>query len=187
MATVHTTYLEQSHPSDLRPARPPANVDVVRAEIPVPAFSRWLYATVGGDHQWTDRLSWTPERWRTWLERAGSETWVACCRGTPAGFVELDAQPDGVVEIAYFGLLPEFIGRGIGGYLLTVGLARAWDLAARWPGREPTKRVWVHTCTLDGPHALPNYQARGLRVYRETEEPLCADPKPAVISRGGQR
>lgn len=71
MASVRTTYLEQSHPSELRPACPPADVTVVRAEIPAPEFSRWLYATVGGDHQWTDRLGWTARTHCRTTRRAG--------------------------------------------------------------------------------------------------------------------
>lgn len=176
--TVHTTYLEQTDPSDLHPARPPYAVDVIRAEIPSPAFSRFLFTAVGGDWHWTSRIDWTFDRWREYLERPGVETWVAWHRGSTAGYVELDAQPDGVVEIAFFGLLADFIGRGIGGHLLTVGTARAWDLASRWPERDATSRVWVHTCNLDGPHALANYRARGFRIYQETDkdEEVAATP-----------
>jgi GNAT superfamily N-acetyltransferase len=65
------------------------------------------------------------------------------------------------LEIAYFGLLPQFIGRGIGGTLLTSAIERAWEMGAA--------RVWVHTCSLDGPSALGNYQARGFRYYKEEE------------------
>jgi GNAT superfamily N-acetyltransferase len=181
MVTVTTTYLEQTDPGDLRPARTPDAVDVVRAEIPSPELSRFLYTAVGGDWHWIDRLDWSYDRWLAYLERPGVETWVAWLSGTPAGYVELDPQDDGAVEIAYFGLLPAFVGRGLGGHLLTVGTARAWDLASRWPRREPTKRVWLHTCTLDGPQALANYQARGFSVYRTAnhdEDVADAPPGP---------
>jgi GNAT superfamily N-acetyltransferase len=93
---------------------------------------------------------------------------VASERGTPAGFVELEGREEGRVEIAYFGLLPDFRGRGIGGHLLSYGTARAWDLAVRWPGRPPTRRVTVNTCSRDGPYALRNYQRRGFRVTHTT-------------------
>ncbi|AEW97096.1 MULTISPECIES: GNAT family N-acetyltransferase [Streptomycetaceae] len=166
---VTTWYLEQTDPADLAPAAAPdpaAGVTVARARIPSPEFSRFLYASVGADVAWTDRLGWTPREWRAYLERPGTETWVAYERGTPAGYVELSPDAaDGVVEIAYFGLLPAFRGRRIGGHLLTYGTARAWDLAARWPGRTPTRRVWVHTCSLDGRYAMANYQRRGFRLY----------------------
>ncbi|MFI6507914.1 GNAT family N-acetyltransferase [Streptosporangium sp. NPDC050855] len=161
---VTTRYLEQTSPSDLRPARPPSiEVDVVRAESPSPEFGRFLYTAVGGDWHWTERLPWTWAEWARWLE--GVEIWVAHHRGSPAGYVELAAQDDATVEITCFGLLPWAIGKGLGGHLLAAGTARAWDLADRWPGREPTRRVWLHTCSLDGPAALANYLARGFRLY----------------------
>ncbi|WP_428951580.1 GNAT family N-acetyltransferase [Streptomyces sp. cg35] len=180
--TVTTWSLEQTSPSDLRPATPPEGDDVriVRAEVPSPEFSRFLYASVGGDIKWIDRLGWTYAQWQEQLTRPGAETWVAHDRGTPAGYVELDAQDEGVVEIVYFGLVPAFRGRRIGGHLLSYGIARAWDLADRWPGRTPTKRVWLHTCSLDGEHAMANYERRGFRLFRtETgEEPEVATPGP---------
>jgi len=168
---ITTWYLEQTSPSDLRPSlnEPVASVTVTRAEVPSPELSRFLYASVGGDWHWRDRLGWTYRQWREYLDRPGVETWVAYDRGTPAGYIELDGT-GADVEIAYFGLLPAFVGRRIGGHLLTVGLRRAWEL-----GKE---RVWVHTCSLDGPTALDNYLARGLRVYRTevTEERVPAEP-----------
>ncbi len=108
------------------------------------------------------------------------ETWVAYERGTPAGYVELQAQDEGVVEIVYFGLLPAFRGRRIGGHLLSYGIARAWDLAERHPGLAPTKRVWLHTCSKDGEHALANYQRRGFHLFdtKVEEEREVASPGP---------
>jgi ribosomal protein S18 acetylase RimI-like enzyme len=177
---VTTWSLEQTSPSDLLPAeRPEGEVRIVRAEVPSPEFSRFLYASVGGDIHWIDRLGWSYARWEEQLRRPGVETWVAYERGTPAGYVELEAQDDGVVEIVYFGLLPAFRGRRIGGHLLSYGTARAWDLAERWPDLPPTKRVWVHTCSLDGEFALANYQRRGFRLF-DTE----VEEKPAVPTPG---
>jgi len=89
---------------------------------------------------------------------------------TPVGYFELARQGGDDIEIAYLGLLPRFIGQGFGGILLTAAASRAWELGAN--------RVWVHTCTLDHPQALSNYQARGFRVYRieETIEDLPDQP-----------
>lgn len=184
--TVTTWYLEQTSPADLAPARVPeaaTGVTVARAGIPSPQFSRFLYASVGADTTWVDRLPWTYAQWEHFLTRPGVETWVAYQRGTPAGFIELDGATggaEGVVEVSYFGLLPAFRGRGIGGHLLSVGLARAWDLAERWQGQPSTTRVWLHTCSRDGVHARANYERRGLRVYRtETkDEPDVPQPGP---------
>jgi GNAT superfamily N-acetyltransferase len=80
--------------------------------------------------------------------------------GSPAGYFELARGDDDEVQIAYFGLTPPFIGRGLGGVLLTQAIREAWHWDAT--------RVWVHTCNLDHPGALANYQARGMRIYRRT-------------------
>ncbi|MFI5754877.1 GNAT family N-acetyltransferase [Streptomyces sp. NPDC051569] len=185
--TVTTWSLEQTSPADLRPAgEPSGDVRIVRAEVPSPEFSRFLYTAVGGDIRWTDRLALTYAQWREELSRPGVETWVAYENGTPAGYVELAAQDEGAVEIVYFGLIPAFRGRRIGGHLLSYGVARAWDLAERWPGSAPTKRVWLHTCSKDGEHAMDNYLRRGFTLYDTTvtQEPEVAAPGPWPGARG---
>jgi ribosomal protein S18 acetylase RimI-like enzyme len=156
---VKTWYLEMRDPARLRPSRVPEPApQIVCAQIPSPALSRFLYTSVGGNWHWSDRLPWTWQRWMEWLDRPEVQTWIMYVMGTPAGYVELEKQGDDV-EIAYFGVAPEFIGRKLGGHLLSVGIQRAWEMGVR--------RVWVHTCSLDHPAALGNYQARGMTVYRE--------------------
>ncbi|MFD8633470.1 MULTISPECIES: GNAT family N-acetyltransferase [unclassified Streptomyces] len=177
--TLTTWSLEMNAPDDLVEAVVPGSeITVSRSEVPSPEFSRFLYASVGGDIHWTDRLGLTRAQWVEHLGRPGVETWVAYDRGTPAGYVELDPQDDGVVEIVYFGLLPDFRGRRIGGHLLSVGVARAWDLASRWPDREPTRRVWLHTCSEDGPTAMDNYRRRGFKVFDTETSEKVPTPTP---------
>ncbi|MFB8348082.1 GNAT family N-acetyltransferase [Streptomyces niveus] len=179
--TVTTWSLEQTSPADLRPATAPeGDVRIVRSEVPSAEFSRFLYTAVGGDIRWTDRLSLSYEEWHEAVSRPGVETWVAYERGTPAGYVELEAQDDGTVEIVYFGLIPAFRGRRIGGHLLSYGVARAWDMAERRPERTPTKRVWLHTCSKDGQHAMDNYLRRGFTLFdtKVAEEPDVTAPGP---------
>ncbi|EDY52461.1 acetyltransferase [Streptomyces clavuligerus] len=176
-----TWSLEQTSPADLRPAAvPEGDIRIVRSEVPSPEFSRFLYRAVGGDVRWTDRLGMTYAQWEETLGRPGTETWVAYDRGTPAGYAELQAQDEGVVEIVYFGLMPAFRGRRIGGHLLSYATARAWDLAERWPDLPSTKRVWVHTCSLDGPHAMANYERRGFALFDTSvaDEPVRETPGP---------
>lgn len=160
MNTVVTTYhLEMLDRADLRPGRSRSDLDIRRAEIPLPELNRFLYTAVGGDWYWLSRLPWTYQHWLTYLDRPALETWVAYVAGSPAGYFELEAQPGANVEIVYFGLLPRFVGHGLGGTLLTAATERAWEMGAA--------RVWVHTCTLDHPGALANYQRRGFRIFKE--------------------
>ena len=159
LTQVTVWYLDMRHPSELCPRLlDNPTIQVIQAEVPSPELSRFLYTSVGGDWYWCDRLVWTYDEWMAYLDRPAVQTWVAYNAGTPAGYVELEAQDDGSVKLAYFGLMRQFIGRGIGGHLLTRGIQQAWAMNAT--------RVWVHTCTLDSPHALKNYQARGFKIYK---------------------
>lgn len=178
---VTTWSLETTSPGDLRPAAAPdLDVALVRARRPSPELGRFLYTAVGSRWYWIDRLVWTYAQWRDYLADPAVETWVASVEGTPAGYFELDARQEGSVELAYFGLLPAFVGQGLGGWLLTRALERAWALEPR--------RVWVHTCSLDGPHALANYQARGMRVsaVETTRQDLPPEP-PELWPGAGQQ
>jgi GNAT superfamily N-acetyltransferase len=157
---VTTWYLEMTAPTDLRPARASTvALDLIQALVPCPELNRFFYTAVGGDWFWTDRLPWTYEEWLRYLDRPELETWTAWRSGSPAGYFELERLPATGVEIVYFGILPQFIGQGLGGRLLTAAVERAWQLKPH--------RVWLHTCTLDHPKALANYRARGFRLYRE--------------------
>jgi GNAT superfamily N-acetyltransferase len=146
---VITTYLEINDPKAIRPARTFASV--ARVDPPDGAINRAFYEAVGRDYRWTDHLGRDDAWWQAHAERV--ETWVLM---GDAGYYELHPVGEDV-EIAYFGLLPAFHGRGLGGALLEHALRRGFELGSR---------VWVHTCTDDGPHALANYRARGLVPYR---------------------
>jgi len=154
-----TWYLEMLHPRELSAKVLPPKTQLIRQEIPLPAMNRFFYHEVGMLWHWTNRLSWNGEQWRNWVEREALQTWMLLFQGTPAGYFELEAE-DTEVELAYFGLLPPFLGIGLGGGLLSAAVEKAWGMKA--------KRIWLHTCSLDHPHALKNYQARGFKIYRET-------------------
>ena len=156
---VTTWTLALDDPAGLRPPARPAPPGFRVEPRRDPRVNEDLYRRVGSDFAWTDRLAWTPERWRAWADRV--ETWVGVVDGQVVGIFELDRAP-AEAEIAIFGLLPEATGRGLGGHLLAAALRRGFVLAPR---------VWVHTCSLDGPHALANYRARGLQVVREDVAP----------------
>jgi GNAT superfamily N-acetyltransferase len=156
---VERTSLEMTSRAALRDAAPPAaDVRVEHARACPPSFYRYLYAEVGRAWRWTDRAAWTDDEIRAHLCQPGVAVHVLYAAGAPAGYFELTRHGDGSCEISYFGLLPEAMGRGLGKYLLTCAVEAAWDTG--------TSRVWLHTCTLDGPAALPNYLARGFQPYR---------------------
>lgn len=181
-------YLEQTCRATPRPTKAlDVPVEIVRAELPSPELSRFLYTAVGGDLFWVDRLPWTWQQWYDCLTQSGVETWVAWVRGTPAGYAELHAQPAGQVELAYFGLLPSFTGQGLGGHLLAFAMDQAWTIAQRWPGLQPTARIWLHTCSLDSPSALPLYRSHGLRVYRTQTQTVHLPAAPAGPWPGARR
>lgn len=186
---VTITTLEMLAPPAAEPRALPADVRVDRATDVSPEFARYLYGLVGGPWHWTDRLGWTRNEWAAELAVPGTEFWVLYGDGQPLGYVHLQPQPNGPdaqVEIRYFGLAERAIGRGLGGMLLEHGVRAAWTLAER-ADLAPVTRVWVHTCSLDGPAALANYRARGFEIIgTETEEQQLADaPLGSWRSLGG--
>jgi len=159
---VEVYYLEMTEPAALRPKPEVAELSVHACTTPQWRANRFLYELVGGPWQWTDRLVWSEERWRSWAERDELRTGLALVDGSIAGYHELERDGD-EVEIASFGLAEPFIGGGRGGDFLTRTVRTAWA----WPG---TRRVWLHTCSSDHPSALANYQARGFALYRTERE-----------------
>ena len=163
MSAITTTYLQMLSPDQLRPKRSSdPRFRIAEATVKQWQFNRFLYSLVGQDWTWHDKLMWTDEQWRSYAEGNEVRTFLAYYDGSPAGYYELRTEGDSV-EIAYFGLAAKFIGRGFGGPLLTSALEEAW--------RGRPKRVWLHTCSLDHPVAVANYQARGMTIYQvETKE-----------------
>jgi len=156
---VVRTYLELNSSGDLKGAVPfPAGARAVRRDPCSVSDYRRLYTAVGAPWHWRDRLAWDDSTLRAHLASPEIFIWELLVGDESAGYFELRRSGDSEIELAYFGLVPGFIGRGLGGALLTRAVEAAWELGAR--------RVWLHTCTLDSPHALPNYRARGFREYR---------------------
>ena len=156
---LQTYYLEMTHAEQLRPSdREVEGFALQRAWIPYGSVNRFFYQTVGAEWDWRVRLPWTDTQWQAYVEQPGLETWISYVRGTSAGYFELARQRGGEVQVAMFGVLPPFLGRGVGGMQLTAALRQAWA--------EETRRVWLHTASSDHPHALANYRARGMRLYR---------------------
>jgi ribosomal protein S18 acetylase RimI-like enzyme len=164
MTTISTievtrTYLEMRSSEELQSALsddPRVRVEQQR-DCSVALF-RFLYVEVGREYHWVDRLPWTDEEIASYLLQPEISLWLMTYEGAPAGYFELRKCEDKSVEVAYFGLLPQFLGRGLGKHLLTCAVRQSWSDGA--------KRVWLHTCTLDDPAAMPNYLKRGFRAFK---------------------
>jgi GNAT superfamily N-acetyltransferase len=188
MKVVTTTLAMLERPRDA-PRPFPEDVRLDRAGTVSPEYARFLYGLIGGPWSWTDRLAWTRQQWLDELAEPGTEFWILYGDGNPLGYIHLRPQlidNSTEVEIRYFGLAEAAIGRGLGGRLLENGIHAAWTLPERVDIAAVT-RVWVHTCTLDGPAALANYQARGLVTTgtEETDEDVPEKPLGSWISTGG--
>ena len=186
---VITTSLQMSQRPAVAPRPVPDGLRIELAHGMTPEYGRFLYGLVGGNWNWTDRINWTREQWSEVLSVAGTEFWILYCEGVPLGYIELQPQATDdatQVEIRYFGLAEQAVGRGLGATLLEYGIARAWELPSRY-GLPDAQRVWVHTCSLDGPAALPNYQARGFEIFAvdETDEDVADVPLGAWAFNGG--
>lgn len=157
---VTITYLEMHAPPPPETARAaPRGTVIMQAHAPTVAFYRFLYDTVGAPWNWKDRRLLSDPALRAIIEHPDVHVHVLYVDGTPAGFAELDARKRPDVQIAYFGLMPDFIGRGLGTFFLDWTIRKAWQQAP--------ERLWVHTCTLDHPSALPLYRRMGFVPYRQ--------------------
>ena len=133
---------------------------MVKKILPDFQLNKFFYKRVGKKHRWIDRLSWSDEKWINYISNKNLETYVICKHDDLAGFFELLYNPKlKETEISYFGLLEEYIGKGIGGYALGEAIKKSF--------KKNIDRVWLHTCTLDHPNALKNYIARGMTVFKK--------------------
>ena len=166
--TVTVSYLVMYAPEELRAKYPVApRLQIQPVSPPRWQFNQSMYRRIGADWYWQEKRDWPDDRWREYAEAPGLHTFAASYAGEAAGYFELRHDPHGGIEIVYFGLLAAFIGKGLGGAMLGRALQHAWALGP--------ERVWVHTCTLDHPAALANYEARGMRIYRTAIETLTGN------------
>ena len=159
-----TTYLEMRAADQLRPKSANARFQVHEKTERDWRFNRDLYFRVGEQWDWVDNRRWTDDQWKEYAAAPELRTFAGYYDGVLAGYYELRRDAESGIEIAYFGLLPEWIGRGLGGALLTSAIEVAWRMEPK------PSRVWVHTCNRDHPQALANYQARGMVAYKVEQE-----------------
>ena len=160
MIPVQRNFLELKDLKNLKTNLTNKNKYLVKKIKPDFQLNKFFYKQVGKKHRWIDRLSWSDEKWINYISNKNLETYIICESEKLVGFFELLNNPElQETEISYFGLLEEYIGKGIGGYALSVAIRKSFEKNIR--------RVWLHTCTLDHPNALKNYIARGMKVFRK--------------------
>ena len=160
MIPVERNFLELRDLKNLRFNSSKQNKFLIKKIKPDFQLNKFFYKQVGKKYRWIDRLSWTDEKWINFISNKNLETYVISESKDLVGFFELLYNPElKETEISYFGLLEEYIGKGIGGYALSEAIKKSF--------KKNIKRVWLHTCTLDHPNALKNYIARGMKVFRK--------------------
>ena len=171
---VTVTYLEMSEAPRLEPAHPPLNrrIALLRARQPTVKFYRFLYDAVGEEWTWWERRIVPDAQLQAYIQDERVEVYVLYVEGQPAGFFELDCREAGRTDLGMFGLMPSFLGQGLGAWFLNAAVETAWS-------RKP-ERLTVNTCTLDHPRALPLYQKVGFRPVRQ-ETKTIVDPRAIGI------
>ncbi len=156
------TFLEmKTKPSALPPPQPKGKIALLRAEHPAVHFYRYLYDTIGRDYKWVDRKKLSDTELAAYLADPQVELYVLYVGGCPAGMAELDFRDATTGQLAYFGLMPDYVGHRLGYFFLYHAAQNGWA--------RPISRLLVNTCTLDHPRALPLYQRVGFVPYSREE------------------
>ena len=130
-------------------------------------LNKFFYREIGKKHRWVDRLSWSNDTWINYLNNKNLHTCVLKKNDDLVGYYEkIYYEESNEFEIAYFGIMEEYIGKGYGGFLLSEALESCL--------KEKVSRIWVHTCSLDHENAIKNYLARGMKLYKEEKIKISA-------------
>ena len=157
---VKRNYLEINSLKDLKECKKPSEDYSLNLIDPINfQLNKFFYKTIGKKHSWIDRLSWSEEKWITYVSSQNVQTYVFKLKEDLVGFFELILHPEkNETEIAYFGVLEEYQNKKLGSYLLSEAIKKSFQNNA--------KRVWVHTCSLDHKNALNNYVSRGMKIFK---------------------
>jgi GNAT superfamily N-acetyltransferase len=161
LVDVTVYYLEMLSPPERETIPPRDGLSILPVATPSVPYYRFLYDSVGEDYNWLSRRILADEELAAVLRDPRNELHVLHFDGTPAGFAELDRRQSEEVELVQFGLMPDFIGQGLGKWFLQWTIDKVWSY-------QP-KRFWLHTCTLDHAAALPTYKMAGFVQYDEKE------------------
>ena len=161
MEKVIRNFLEIKSLNELSEIDKPIDSAYVKLLIPKDfQLNKFLYKQIGKKYCWTDRLDWSDQQWIKYVSQKYLHTYILKVNDDIAGFFELIYHKEqSESEIVYLGLLENFFGKKLGGYLLSEAIKISWTFNSN--------RVWVHTCSLDHENALNNYLARGMKIYNQ--------------------
>ena len=157
---IKRNYLEIRSINELVEENKP-NENVILEKIDPPDFqlNKFFYKEIGKNHRWIDRLSWNDKKWISYINNSSVVTYILKNKEDLVGYFEQNFNNEKLeCEIAYFGILEEYFGKKLGGYLLSEAIKKSFN--------KNMKRVWVHTCSLDHKHALNNYISRGMKIFQ---------------------
>jgi ribosomal protein S18 acetylase RimI-like enzyme len=154
-------YLEIKSLKEIKETVKPENSYTVELVEPSDfQLNKFFYKQIGKKYNWIDRLVWTDKNWIDYLSNKNLLTFVLKQEENFVGYFELIIHDNkNEVEIAYFGLLEEYFGKKLGGYLLTEALRKSFYITN-------IKRVWCHTCSYDHKHGIKNYLSRGMSIFK---------------------
>ena len=157
---VKRNYLEINSLKDLNEEKKPTENYSLNLIDPINfQLNKFFYKSIGKNHKWVDRLSWTEEKWISYVSSKNVQTFVLKKKDDLVGFFELILHSEkNEIEIAYFGILEEYQNKKLGSYLLSEAIKKSFI--------QNINRVWLHTCSLDHKNALNNYIARGMKIFK---------------------
>ena len=157
---IYRSYLEIKSLGELKKIKKPSeNYFIELADPKDFQLNKFFYKNIGKNCQWTDRLIWTDLNWIDYISNDQLFTHILKDKNEIAGYFEvLFNKQSKEAEIAYFGILEEYYGKKLGGYLLSEAIKSSFNLGS--------ERVWAHTCSLDHKNALLNYQSRGMKIFK---------------------
>ena len=157
---VKRNYLEINSLQDLIEGNKPSEdyylglIDPINFQL-----NKFFYKTIGKNHNWIDRLSWSEEKWINYVSNESVRSYVYKLNDDLVGFFELIFHSEkNETEIAYFGILEEYQNKKLGSHLLSEAIKKSFE--------NKVSRVWVHTCSLDHKNALKNYISRGMKIFK---------------------
>ena len=157
---IYRNYLELKSLKDFREVKKPSEDYSLELVNPKDfQLNKFFYKNIGKNCHWVDRLVWTELEWTKYISDEKLSTHILKNKDEIAGYFELLFNKDTKeAEIVYFGILEEYFGRKLGGYLLSEAIKFSFNLGCL--------RVWVHTCSLDHKNALHNYLSRGMKIFK---------------------